>query len=83
MVKRGTGEDPFCLTSKFRANARIHRISDVTVERTRREAEGVNNDLQNDSDTSTSSEISQDWEHFDEEDDGNSDDICVRFCERY
>ena len=70
LVKRSYGEDPYCLTSKFRNNARVQRIKRTTVTRTRRLTECENDAGDRDDSSSTSSGFTQDWETFDDEDDG-------------
>lgn len=62
------------MTSKFRVRAKVHRIKDTKV---RRQRTSICNAKRVDDDgnmSSSSSEVSQDWDDFDEDEEG------MNFC---
>lgn len=66
LIQRRTPENAFCMESKYRMNAKIHRIKLTTVKRERRSMENVKADEEEEV-TSSSSDVSQDWNDFDED----------------
>ena len=58
------------MTSKFRIGAKIHRINTTKVHRERNSMENVKTILDDDV-SSTSSDYSQDWNDFDDDEEGN------------
>lgn len=57
------------MTSKFRVRAKIHRIRTTKVQRQRRSMEDVKH-VEEEETSSSSSDVSQDWNDFDEDEDG-------------
>ncbi|XP_060596883.1 leucine-rich repeat-containing protein 74A-like [Ruditapes philippinarum] len=68
LINRKTQENAFCMTSKFRIGAKIHRISTTKVHRERHSIEDVKT-VHDDVTSSSSSDCSQDWNDFDDEED--------------
>ncbi|XP_060598540.1 leucine-rich repeat-containing protein 74A-like [Ruditapes philippinarum] len=68
LINRKTQENAFCMTSKFRIGAKIHRISTTKVHRERHSMEELKT-VHDDVTSSSSSDCSQDWNDFDDEED--------------
>ncbi|WAR22411.1 LR74A-like protein [Mya arenaria] len=75
LISRKTLEDPFCMTCKFRMGTKIQRIRKTVVQRPKRKTEASKKTGSDEDATSSSSELSQDWDDFD--DDADVEDVVM------
>ncbi|XP_052771516.1 leucine-rich repeat-containing protein 74A-like [Mya arenaria] len=77
LISRKTLEDPFCMTCKFRMGTKIQRIRKTVVQRPKRKTEASKKTGSDEDATSSSSELSQDWDDFDDD----ADDLVALYEE--